>query len=543
MVNLFSTLPLLSLFSLTLALALSHASTVSQGETNPVPSPLRLRALSQASLSQEDSLRSHLQKRQDQDQYQSIANEDETDPVKAATDVQNLEGIPGVTDGSTRTDLQITKGEGNTAQLEKHSTVPWVASPDTGGDPTYGWTALPEMEGFQLNRTWEVQQGMIMPFYITDNYRPGQDNSAIKRAIISFPGKPRDSWKYGNLFRNALAVINANETYGISSNQVLVISPAWMNHNDSAAGAVRDGELYWHGSQWMKGGNSRNPGLTDSISTFSVLDNFTDWLFLSGEFPNLNQVVIAGHSMGGQATQRYALIKKQKSYDPNMKYWIGNPGSFAWLTEDRPYPNATCSEPDDWHYGIGNYSSVVKYARNDIKAGKQEVIDRYRSRKVHYAFGLLDNGKGDTHCQAVMQGGNHLDRGSRFIMMLGGMDGGFPIGTQTVDFIPGVSHQDYPMMCADESLEKLFLLDFNTKFPSLTDVSNPGDTIKPKKKKLPGGKKTFDTPEHERVAYSLLGGSLLLVAVFFTALPFLFSPNFDRFETHSWETESKRKLL
>lgn len=100
-----------------------------------------------------------------------------------------------------------------------------------------------------------------------------------------------------------------------------------------------------------------------------------------------------------------ALLKKTKRYDPNIRFWIGNPGSWAWLTDQRPYPNATCENPDDWIYGIGgNVTKVSKYGRKDVMADKQAVIDRFRSRNVHYALGLLDDGPGDTHCQARMQG-------------------------------------------------------------------------------------------------------------------------------------------
>ncbi len=46
--------------------------------------------------------------------------------------------------------------------------------------------------------------------------------------------------------------------------------------------------------------------------------------------------------MGGQATQRYALMKKTKAYDNNVRFWIGNPGSWAWLT-DRDLLQRSCS--------------------------------------------------------------------------------------------------------------------------------------------------------------------------------------------------------
>ena len=308
---------------------------------------------------------------------------------------------------------------------------------------------------------------------------------------------------------------------------------------------MRDKEIFWNGYQWKRGGNSRNEDLSPGVSTYQILDNFTDWLFLSGEFPNLKQVVIGGHSMGAQTVQRYASLKKQKSYDPNLRFWVANPGSWAWMDEQRPYTNASCENPDSWPYGLGDYESVTRYARLDVKNGKQVVVDRFRGRRVHYALGLLDTGAGDTHCEALLQGGSHLDRGSQFVLMLNRM-GGFP-ATHTLDVIDGVSHQDYPMMIDEKSLNRLFVQDYATKYPDITDVSNPGDKEEASKpKKLPGGKKSFDTPVHEITAWSLLGGSLGLVAVVFTVLPWVFRPNANADASSAygrWETESKRKLL
>jgi pimeloyl-ACP methyl ester carboxylesterase len=90
---------------------------------------------------------------------------------------------------------------------------------------------------------------------------------------------------------------------------------------------VQEKEIFFNGSSWQYGGSSRGPAaLIDSMSAYAVMDNFTDMLFDRALYPNLNQVVVAGHSMGGQASHRYAVLKKQKRYDENMSYWVGNPG-------------------------------------------------------------------------------------------------------------------------------------------------------------------------------------------------------------------------
>jgi len=102
---------------------------------------------------------------------------------------------------------------------------------------------------------------------------------------------------------------------------------------------------------------------------------------------------------------RCSLLSKQKKYDLNVNCWIWNSGSYAWLTEDRLYPNASCQDFDSWPYGLGGNSKIIpKYSRKDVVNDKQAVIDRFRSRKVHYAFGLLDKGPGDTLCQVNFKG-------------------------------------------------------------------------------------------------------------------------------------------
>jgi pimeloyl-ACP methyl ester carboxylesterase len=107
---------------------------------------------------------------------------------------------------------------------------------------------------------------------------------------------------------------------------LLLLCTVWLNDVDQRAGSVQPKELYFRSSSWQYGGTSVGPALNKSITAYSIMDNFTDMLFNKAIYPNLNQVVIAGHSMGGQAVHRYALLKKQKSYDDNMSFWVGNPG-------------------------------------------------------------------------------------------------------------------------------------------------------------------------------------------------------------------------
>lgn len=70
-----------------------------------------------------------------------------------------------------------------------------------------------------------------------------------------------------------------------------VLLTAWLNDVDQQSGAVLEKELFFHGSTWEAGGLSRGPALNHSLSTYSIMDNFTDMLFDKAVHPNLNQVV------------------------------------------------------------------------------------------------------------------------------------------------------------------------------------------------------------------------------------------------------------
>ena len=392
----------------------------------------------------------------------SIYEQAFTDPVAAAQAANALPFIAGqyATGQLWRYNLADDAG-----QLPWNSNVPFIAEAAVNGSVEGGWEALPEIQGMDLNRTFAVAPGAVMPFYQTQAY----DASKVKRAIMVMPGKPRDCWKYTSLVQNALDVYTTNPQ-SVSSNpdgsasngartsadQVLIIGPCWMNADDRQARAILQGELYWHRTQWQSGMASRGPGDT-RISSYQVMDAFIDTLFDKTQFPLLETVVIAGHSIGAQMVQRYATLKATSANDANISYWIGNPGSYAWLTSDRPNTsNTSCrADYDDWAYGLGG-SGVPPYARDLVRTQKQALLQTYANRNIHYNLALLDNGQGDTSCEASYQGANHLERGCKFIELLARMNGGKLPATQTANFMPNVSHQDYSMLSYNISLYRLF---------------------------------------------------------------------------------------
>ena len=456
-----------------------------------------------------------------------------SDPVAAAGQAQSLPYMEGSYAQGNLWAYDLVSGDGN-AQLPWNRQVPFSPLAAVDGSDTGGWQFLPQLDSFTLNRTLPigshsthikvVGRPLYVPFYITSDYDPAK----VKRAVMIMPGKPRDCWKYTMLVRNALNVVVSQGQPGASNDSVIIVGVCWLDENDKNAGSVMDREVYFKESSWQRGGPSllqpddyETTHVRD-LTSYDVLDSMLDWLFDKRAFPAMNRVVVAGHSMGAQCVQRYSMLKKTRAYDSNVFFWIGNPGSVVFPTDDRTYPNASCTKWNDWPYGLGNVSSVPNYARLDVNASREDVVNRYLNRNVHLALGLLDNGQGDTHCQAMMQGWNHLNRGCQLVFAETNASGGtYPSLTHSVDFVANTSHQDYQMLSTNVSLWRLFNDRLDSRDPELTDTTNPGDALA-KALRKEQKKKKFSTPTNVKLANSLLYGSLGFIALAYALLPWIF---------------------
>ncbi|KAL4976250.1 hypothetical protein BDW66DRAFT_166667 [Aspergillus desertorum] len=317
-----------------------------------------------------------------------------------------------------------------------------ISTATPGGDHTNGWKEIPIVAGFDLKR--------LVPYYVEST----KDFTQIKRLVITTAGIWRNGWKYTNNMRNSLICAAGREGVNVDMNKILIAAPQWLNKEDVAAGAALPNDIYYHKNTYQRGGPAVGPGQV-KISSFAVLDKFVATFWDRDIYPTLETIVIASH---------YAMLRPSHPEDSRITYGIMNPGSFAWLVSDRPVTptNPTCSDPsvyDAWYFGIGpgKPNRIPKYVRDEVLNNRGLVQERYTSRHVFYGFGLEDHGKGDTHCEAQLQGATHLERGQNFMRMLGDLPGGFPVN-HSVDYIEGVSHLDYHMMVSEPMQRKMFLL-------------------------------------------------------------------------------------
>lgn len=387
---------------------------------------------------------------------QQISEDGQKDPVKAAGEVLKISGILNPNE-SLWYKNNIVTGDADDKQ------VPWGKGAKFNGNPwvfgTYltGYLGLPLFFGdFKLDRSHVIRSNgskvAKAPVYVNANHDPKK----IERAVIIWPGQWRDSWRFINLLGNAYAVAQKYPDLDVQSDNVLMISPVFMNQLDKKAGAVQKNEIYFKDSGWAIGGTSRGPPGFEGINSFAVMDYFVDYVFNTTHFPNLKHAVIAGHSMGGQASLRYGIVRKPQKHDDRLSFWVGNPGSYLYMDDKRMGSNSTsgnCSTTNDWPAGL-NGKKAPAYVKGDLK-DVQKIIDRFEGRSVHYAFGMNDNGGQSDQCETNAQGPNRIARAAYWVEWLADLYGKFP-SKQTVDFVKCVSHQDYPMLATYQSLYYLF---------------------------------------------------------------------------------------
>ncbi|KAK0237429.1 hypothetical protein EDD85DRAFT_543420 [Armillaria nabsnona] len=324
-------------------------------------------------------------------------------------------------------------------------------NPTVGGDPDNGWQEFPQVSDATAYPGWVVNQdvGAKLPLYQTS----ALNNSEVTRAVIILPGRNRDCWYYWNVINNALY----NATYHDSSirrEHISVMAPCFFTQPDMQAGAAQEDVLLWGVTTWIDGKENILPSSVPNFGSFDVLDALVAYYMDTGTYPNLNTVVVGGHSAGGQMAQRYAALRKSAENDNRLHFWIANPGSLCWLTDDRPIPNSSCSDADQYKYGLaGNFPAYATTDTNEL--GRNGIVSRYNGRNLNYAWGTADNGPGDISCEAFTQGRTHLERGRNFVTMLQNLTGGIP-ALSTVDWIEGVSHSNEDMTSSEAGIDKLF---------------------------------------------------------------------------------------
>ena len=200
-----------------------------------------------------------------------------------------------------------------------------------------------------------------------------------------------------------------------------------------------------------------------AISSFEVIDAILARLADRVIFPKLAQVVVAGHSAGGQAVQRYAVVGRGDatltSAGIGVRYVVASPSSYLYFSRDRPdssggfapFSSVACPAFNRWKYG---WAGAPSYARKEPPTAYEQT---YAAREVIYLLGTADTNPNhpvlDKSCAGEAQGPHRYARGlayARYMKMR------HPNLNHRVVEVPRVAHDSDKMLTSKCGLAALF---------------------------------------------------------------------------------------
>ncbi|PWN24114.1 hypothetical protein BCV69DRAFT_275449 [Microstroma glucosiphilum] len=311
--------------------------------------------------------------------------------------------------------------------------------------------------------------------------------SQIRKAVISLHGLQQDPDTIMTGMLAALKKAHLTDS-SVSQDTISMVVPLFANTDQAnqaypfvkgavpAAAGSTSQALVWTSVNWAGGFNNVYPYQQTTVSSFAVLDQMLQYFDNKTLFPSLNEIVVAGHSAGGQAINRYAAIGKDLDLTTPVRYWIANAGNWLWFDSSRPVyrnPGSICSTYDAWRAGLG--SNLVAYNKALTSQGTAAVLDKWHSRSKIYARGLQDNGDASADCSPFASGQN---RRERFFAQLETYP---PTSDDNVDYA-NVGHDASAFFLSSGAQARFFFDNFDgdgSRSPDFGDRQQIGDSPDP----------------------------------------------------------------
>jgi len=292
----------------------------------------------------------------------------------------------------------------------------------------------------------------LLPIFVSGDLSKPQPT--VTRAIVIFHGVKRNAVGY---FQSANDAAHSAGKAG-----TFVIAPQFLIDEDAQAFHLDPSILRWHHEGWEGGSGATGPV---PISSFDAIDALLANLADRSRFPDLEQVVLAGHSGGGQIVQRYAVVGRGEAelakVGVRVRYVVANPSSYVYFSEDRPAStdsfarySGSCKNVNRWKYGVEDPPPYV--GQNQISFADME--DRYIHRDVIYLLGTADNDPHhpdlDISCEAEAQGPHRFARGKAYFAYIKARHP--EKFSQRLWEVPHVAHDERDMFHSKCGMQALF---------------------------------------------------------------------------------------
>jgi hypothetical protein len=283
------------------------------------------------------------------------------------------------------------------------------------------WDALTQIHGLVIDST--TPDGPVAA-YMSTGSSLNHVHDHIKTLFVVVHGSGRNVEDY---FCSAHAALPNPDT-------TLLIAPWLMAPGDESDsfvfpneplrwaeyGPVHDDVPFFH--TWRYGADATNA----PVSSYAVVDRILE--IATASLPRLREIIVTGHSAGGQFAQRWALLSNSHVWKTHpVRVVVANPRSFCFLSAERlingtwQIPNEEdCPVYNEWEWGLGPgdwLSTPYKDQAIDDVGGVDEIIRRYPSRDIVYLAGeqdIIPNGD----CQDQLQGAFRRVRSENFMASL-----------------------------------------------------------------------------------------------------------------------------
>jgi len=320
---------------------------------------------------------------------------------------------------------------------------------------------------------WIVLGGGPSRAMVYSSYSLKAPNANVHRALVMVHGTNRNADHY---FETALG---AAFLAGAMSDTV-VIAPALHSDEGNCKDKLEKYEVSWScgGDSWRSGGVAASD---KKLTSFDFVDELLRRLADKKVFPNLTQIVVAGHSAGGQFVARYAMANRvqESLVGVAVSYVVANPSSYAWPDATRVLPvddgapaNAVLEWKDEkvhTSYSFGPFADAAKVPKYDLwpyglegrktgyTAGMSDELLKKQlvSRKITYLYGQVDTlplGGFDGSPDAMAQGATRRARGEAYVKYIHDTLG----ATSKALIVPECGHNDRCIYTTDEVWPLIF---------------------------------------------------------------------------------------